>query len=217
MTDDVATPDPATARIAAALRTRALPPDEVFDTYLPEELRGVSVQYWTPLAVAVRVARWVTEFELGTVVDIGSGVGKLCVAAALAGTGRYVGIEQRPRLVTAARGLAAAFGVTDRVEFVEGRLGEVPLPAAEAYYLYNPFGENLYGPSGRLDEDVELSRARFDEDTGAVERLLRDAPIGTCVITYNGFGGHTPATYRELRIERTPTAALRLLRKARRR
>lgn len=205
------------ARLTAALRSWAPPPDVLFDRCLPEALRAVSAQYWTPLAVAVRVARWVSEFELRTVLDIGSGVGKLCVASAVASTAEYIGLEQRPRLVSAARDLARIFQVEDRVRFIEGSLGEVETPVADAYYLYNPFGENLYNLEGCLDAEVELSRARFERDCATVEALLQAAPVGTCVITYNGFGGHTPATYREVRIDRTSTAILRLLRKSRRR
>ena len=210
-------PSPRTGsqRIAEALRSNALPPDDLFDRFLPEALRVVSEQYWTPLSVAARVAQWVAEYEIGTVVDIGSGAGKFCVAAALAGPGCYIGLEQRPRLVVAARELARTFEVEDRVRFLEGSLGEAATPVADAYYLYNPFGENLYGPGGRLDDDPELSHDRFGRDIAAVESLLRAAPVGTCVITYNGFGGHTPATYRELRIDRSTSTVLRLLRKVR--
>jgi hypothetical protein len=50
-------------------------------------------------------------------------------------------LEHRPHLVAAARELARAFGVDDRVTFVHGALDPATLPAADVYYLFNPFGE----------------------------------------------------------------------------
>ena len=208
---------PSPERLAAAMRTSTLPPDILFDRFYPEDIRLVSSLYWSPLAIAVRVARWMVEFELETLVDIGSGAGKLCVAGALAGPGRYIGLEHRPRLVAAARDLARVFGVEDRVCFLEGALGDSATPVADAYYLYNPFGENNYRPNGQLDADVELSHDRFKRDIARVESLLKSAPIGTCAIVYNGFGGHTPPNYRELRIHRTGSANLCIYRKSRKR
>jgi predicted RNA methylase len=176
-------------------------------------LRVVSGQYWTPLVVAARAAAWFEDVEVRTVVDIGSGAGKFCVAAALAGRCHFTGMEQRTRLVDASRTLSQLFGVEDQVCFVEGTLGESAVPEADAYYLYNPFGENLFASLDHLDEEVELGEARYDRDIAAVEELLRQARVGTCVLTYNGFGGQIPPTYRELRVDYELPSVLRLWRK----
>ncbi len=203
-------------QIAQAMRGGIRPPDRAFDRLLPRELRDVSWQHWTPLRVAMRAALWFDAMGVQTVVDIGSGPGKFCVAAALAGTCEYTGIEQRPRLISAATELAQRFALQDRVRFVQGALGEVQLPAADAYYLYNPFGENLFGSHEHLDEEVELGHARFARDVAAIQTLLRQAPVGTYVLTYNGFGGRVPASYREVLIDSELPNVLRLCRKVRR-
>ena len=121
-----------------------------------------------------------------------------------------MGIEQRKNLVLEAQRLAELFGVSDRVRFEHGVFGETSAPAADAYYLYNPFGENLFGPDDALDGQVELSNRRFVEDTRAVETLLRAAPIGTHLITYNGFGGKVPTSYRLVYSARDLPCLLRL-------
>ena len=199
--------------MAEALRAGIIPKEATFDRFLPEELRVVSGQHWTPLVVAKRVAEWFDELHVRTVVDIGSGAGKFCVAAALCSTARYLGIEQRPRLVAAARDLASAFHVDDRVEFAVGALGEIAVPVADAYYLYNPFGENLFGAIAQLDNDIELSDARYDSGVAAVEELLDSAPLGTCVVTFNGFGGRFPPRFHQVRVDREMPSMLRLLQK----
>ena len=97
--------------------------------------------------------------------------------------------------------------------FVDDAVGEGPVPPAEAYYLYNPFGENLFWYGERLDDEVELSEGRFARDVAAAEALFREVPVGTYVLTYNGFGGRLPADYEALRVDRTLPNMLRLWRK----
>lgn len=202
--------------VALALRAQRCLTDVAFDRFLPNGLRSVSTEYWTPLRVAVRVAVWIEELQIGSVVDIGAGVGKFCVVGALASRCRFIGLEQRVRLVAAARSLASAFQVDERVEFLEGALGQVATPLADAYYFYNPFGENLYF-DGHLDDEVELGEARYDRDVEAAEEMLRQAPVGTYAITYNGFGGRMPASYCLVRVDRRQACELCLWRKAQRR
>ncbi len=203
-------------QIAEAMRNADPPLDSIFDRWLPQDLRSVSWQHWTPLHVAVRAAAWLDAARVKTVVDIGAGPGKFCVAAALAGDCEFTGLEHRPRLLTAARQLAQRFAVEDRVRFVQGALGEVPTPLADAYYLYNPFGENLFGSREHLDEEVDLGRERYERDIATIDTLLRQAPVGTYVLTYNGFGGKVPASYREVQIDCQLPNVLRLCRKVHR-
>jgi predicted RNA methylase len=187
--------------------------DWAFDRFLPKSLGVVSAQFWTPIEVATRVADWLDDFNIRTVMDIGSGVGKFCVVAALSANCNFLGVEQRPRLVRTARHLARLFRVQDRVRFLHGEFGDDPLPIADAYYLYNPFGENLVGPVDHLDEDVELGEERYFREVRALERFLKEAPTGTFVVTYNGFGAELPRSYTELRVDRALPNVLRLSRK----
>jgi len=200
--------------LADEIRAGGQPDDDAFDRFLPIGLRVVSGMFWTPLAVAARTAAWFAELGVGSVVDIGSGVGKYCVAAALGGRCRFTGIEQRPRLVAAAGRLARRFRVDDRVQFITCSLDPSTAPAADAYYLYNPFGENRFGPEAHLDEDVELGEERYQRDIAAVEQLLDRAPTGTYVVTYNGFGGQVPDGYAQIRVDRTLPNMLRMWQKS---
>jgi predicted RNA methylase len=205
---------PTVDELADEIRAGGQPEDEVFDRFLPIRLRVVSGMFWTPLVVAARPAEWFTELGVRSVVDIGSGVGKYCIAAALGGACRFTGLEQRPRLVIAAGRLARRFRVDDRVRFIAGTLDPGNAPAADAYYLYNPFGENRFGPEAHLDEDVELGEERYRRDIASVEQLLDRAPAGTCVVTYNGFGGQVPDGYTQIRVDRTLPNMLRMWQKS---
>jgi SAM-dependent methyltransferase len=187
--------------------------DHAFDRLLPMRLRAASDQFWTPLHVVRRAASWFEDLGLRTVVDVGSGVGKFCIAGALIGSCRYIGIEQRPQLVTVARNLARLLAVDDRVSIVGGRFGEVETPAADCYYFYNPFEENLFPAGEGLDSEVELSRELFRADLRCFRGLVGTLPLGAHVLTYNGVGGRLPDCLHEVRVDRGLPAPLRLFEK----
>lgn len=189
--------------------------DVVFDRFLPFEYRLASRHYWSPLRVVARAAQWLEELNIASVIDIGSGVGKFCIAAALATRARFVGIEHRAELIAVARGLASMLELETRVRFVLGAFDEVTIPAAECYYFFNPFGESLFRPEDQLDDEVEVSQARSLRDVEIAERLLRAAPLGTFVITYNGFGGTLPQDYQLVYSDTDFPCALRLAQKRR--
>lgn len=209
------TAGPSVQNIADTLREGKYPTDRAFDRFLPSDLRLVSDNYWTPLIVAARVSEWLDEFNIRTVMDIGSGAGKFCVVAALASHCHFTGLEQRARLIAASRMLARRFGVEDRVSFVEGVFGKTPPIVSEAYYLFNPFEENITHLYQHLDDDVELGNDRYLREIAATEAWLRAVPVGTYLVTYNGFGGRIPASYREIRVDSELPQELRMSRKER--
>ena len=95
---------------------------------------------------------------------------------------------------------------------MEGAFGDIALPVAEVYYFYHPFGECVFGSTDRL-ESVSVSRECYARDVTAVVHLLQGASVGTCVVTYNGFGGRVPSGYWQLRVDRPMPNTLRLWRK----
>lgn len=206
-------PEELALRTARALRAGRRVADAHFDRCLPLDLRVVSGQFWTPLEVVARAAQWLTELGVDSVVDIGSGVGKFCVAAALRTHCTFIGVEHRPRLSEVARYVAELFDVEERVQFVTAAFDEVEAPAAGCYYLFNPFGENLFEPHERLREQADLNHFRYLDDVGRVEQLLEAAPVGTYVMTYNGFGGSIPGDFEQVRVDRELPCVLRMARK----
>lgn len=215
-TDDVSpTPDAGARELAETLRSGHEANDQDFDQFMQYENRRVSTMYWTPIRVATRAAQWLDYFGARSVVDVGSGAGKFCVAAALGGNCQFTGIEQRMRLVAAARALARTFEVEDRVEFVQSTRSDGGWPQADAYYLYNPFGENLYRFEDQLDGEVESGLDRYKREIAHAERFIDQAPRGTLFVTYNGFGGRVPDSYEQVAIDRDHPFELRMWRKAR--
>jgi SAM-dependent methyltransferase len=202
------------AMIARAIRAGMNLPDTLFDAVLEHEHRSRSTMFWTPVAVACEAARWLTHFGARSVLDVGSGVGKFAVLAALAQSQlTVIGVEHRASLVRAARTLAQQFLLDGRVRFIEGEYASAALPHCDALYLFNPFGENLFDDGEQLDDSVARSFDRFREDSRAVTEQLKRAPIGALLCTYNGFGGKLPQSFELLRHSDEYRCPLRLWRK----
>jgi SAM-dependent methyltransferase len=72
-----------------------------------------------------------------TLVDLGSGLGKVVLLAALLTGAEAYGLEIEPSLVAHARKAAAALGL-DGAHFVQGDIRNAELPPADTYYLFIP-------------------------------------------------------------------------------
>lgn len=167
--------------------------DETFDLIYPRRIRELSSTFWTPVAVAAVAAKLLVTAPDVRVLDIGSGSGKFCLAAASLTAGRFTGIEQRGDLVATARQAANDLGLTE-VEFIRGNVMEIDFAAYDAFYLFNPFEENMFD-GHKIDRAVPLSSALFKTYTRHVSAQLGAKPIGTRVVTYMGYADDIPACY----------------------
>lgn len=186
--------------------------DAFFDQELPPELRELSETHWTPACVVSVGARWLVELGVTRVLDVGSGVGKFCTLASLETPLTCVGVEQRPALLEAARLVALRLSAK-RCRFMLGGLEVLDSVPAGALYFYNPFAENIAASSIGIDETVELTPKRFLREVRGIEAHLRRAPVGQVVLTFHGFGGRIPLSYRQLRSQPAGSDFLRLFQK----
>lgn len=174
---------------------RGLVDDVTFDAVYDEPIRARSARFWTPVAVAARVARLFSREGARRVLDVGSGAGKFCLTAAcVCPEVEFTGIEQRPHLVEAARRAGARLGLENAC-FFTGDVTSVPWLDFDGLYFFNPFAENIYHREEQLDQTVELSVSRFTADIQRVFGALAAAPVGMCFITYHGLGGPIPGSY----------------------
>jgi len=88
---------------------------------------------------------WLAEVGTNDVVyDLGSGDGRVVIAAVRDfGARRAVGIELDPRLVQKSREQAAAAGVANRVEFIQGDLFTNDVSSASVVAIYLGHGANI--------------------------------------------------------------------------
>jgi SAM-dependent methyltransferase len=167
--------------------------DEKFDLVYPRQIRKLSSVFWTPVAAAAAAAKLLVTAPETRVLDIGSGVGKFCLVGASLTDGRLTGVEQRPDLVAAARQAATDLGHFD-VEFIHGNVLDVDFAEYDAFYLFNPFEENMFD-GHKIDRAVPFAPGLFKRYTNHVSTQLGARPLGTRVVTYAGYADDIPACY----------------------
>ena len=178
--------------------------DEKFDLIYPAQIRKLSSIFWTPVAVAAEAAKLLVTTPRTHVLDIGCGPGKFCLVAASLTEGRFTGVEQRSDLVAAARQAAKDLCLPRRslgeggqltdVEFIHGNLMDADFVEYDAFYLFNPFEENMF-TGHKIDRTVPLSPTLFKRYTSHVSTQLGSKPLGTRVVTYMGYADDIPSCY----------------------
>lgn len=167
--------------------------DAGFDRIYPPAIRGLSAAHWSPVAIARRAARYLVR-EPGTrVLDIGCGPGKFCMVGALTTAGLFTGIERRAHLREIGRKRIAGAGIAN-AEIQEGNVDDVDFTRFDAFYIFNPFAENV-GEAPAIDTTVPLSAGLYATYTGIVAAGLAAAPPGTRVVTYWGACEEVPPGY----------------------
>lgn len=167
--------------------------DHRFDLIYPPEIRAVSRVHWTPVLVARRAAEFLVR-EPGTrVLDIGCGPGKFCIVGALNTKGRFTGVEQRQSLCDVARSVIGQAKILT-AEIIHGNATDLDFSNFDAFYLFNPFEENLE-TTLKIDASVQLTDALYERYTSHVAHQLALAPLGTRVVTYCGVCQEVPVGY----------------------
>ncbi|MHB1078908.1 MAG: class I SAM-dependent methyltransferase [Prosthecobacter sp.] len=167
--------------------------DHEFDQHYPDHIREQSACHWTPTDVCQMAAQMLVEKPGTRVLDIGCGPGKFCAIGATTTLGHFTGVEQRSRLVKAARDLLERLRIT-RAEIVHGNITTISFAAFDAFYLFNPFEENIL-PMLRIDHDVEMESRLYDDYTLHVQQQLEQKPLGTRIVTYYGSCAEVPECY----------------------
>jgi hypothetical protein len=112
--------------IREALQRRIAVSDAEFDQVFPDELRDRSHQHWTPIEIATRAAEFLAPEPCARVLDVGAGVGKMCLVGALVIGAMWWGVEQDQALVAAATQAAWLLDVGAQTRFVHGDGSRMP-------------------------------------------------------------------------------------------
>jgi len=198
---------PPAAALGDALRRGAAVPDAEFDRLFPDELRDRSYLHWTPVAVAIRAAALLAPSPRGIrVLDVGAGVGKLCLIGALVTGAVWWGIEQDALQISAANHAAWALDVTRTTRFVQGDGSRLSWDGFDAFYFYNPFNTLMLAPHA----SPFVRYATIQSTLRRIEQQLAATPPGTRVVTFHGFGGPLPAGFTRIAREPAGDGALEL-------
>jgi hypothetical protein len=205
---DEQTPKGPVQQVAYRLRHGAIVDDETFDELLSPHAQKKSTSYWSPVAAAQQAARLFHDAGSQRILDVGSGSGKFCSVASLTLDRRIWGLERRGSLVLESRRLAQTLGA--EVVIIEGGLEAIEPREFDGFYFFNPFGEYVADDADRYDAEFPRSFEGYVADARRVERWLREAPLGTALITHHGLGGRIPASFEVRHTERFGKGIMRL-------
>jgi predicted RNA methylase len=197
---------PRALAIREALQRRSAVSDSEFDQVFPDELRDRSHQHWTPVDIAMRAAELLAPGPDARVLDVGGGVGKVCLVGALVTGATWWGVEQDATLVAAANHAAWQLDVGGQTRFVHGDGSRMPWDDFDAFYFFNPFGTLLLAPHA----SPFVRYATIQNTLRRIHQRLIATPVGTRVVTYHGYGGPMPAGYTRVTREPAGNDALEL-------
>lgn len=166
-----------------------------FDKIFPPYYQLQSTMHWTPIFAASQIADWIKPLGLKSIVDIGCGVGKLCILLRVLTDYKILGIEQRPKLVRVANKIIEVNELKN-VSIVQMNMLDLDWAAHDIYYLYNPFQEHLdNGAFGIIENDLEFDHKNFVHYTSEVFKQLCNSKRGKILITFHGYGGSVPSDW----------------------
>jgi len=167
--------------------------DAAFDWMYPEHFQLMSIMQWTPLSVAMRAGQFLADPN-ARVLDIGSGIGKFCLAAAYHHPETFFhGVEQRKELVYAAEE-ARQYTQLPNVNFINANLTQVNFKEFDHFYFYNSFYENL-NPENSIDDTIETSYSLYTYYTQYLFAALDEKPSGTRLVTFHSLEEEIPPGY----------------------
>jgi SAM-dependent methyltransferase len=162
--------------------------DERFDRMYSEGQQARSYFHWTPIDVALRACTLLAPRPDMRVLDVGSGVGKLCIIGALTTSASWVGVERDANMIRAANKAATRLRLLHNVQFVHGDAHELDWSLFDSIYMFNPFAEGLYCS----EIDPAVRRTRYIHDVERSRSQLASLRAGAQLVTYHGFGGEVP-------------------------
>lgn len=168
--------------------------DASFHKLYPLSLHSFSKNHWTPLNVARKAANFLAAEKGSRILDIGSGIGKFCLAAAyFRPHAFYTGIEQRASLVDYSETARLKLRL-ENVSFLYGNFTELDFRQYDHFYFYNSFYENI-AIAERIDENIPYSVERYNQYRYYLYKQLEKMPSGTRVATFYGMDNQMPPGY----------------------
>lgn len=168
--------------------------DAAYDEFFSPRIKKLSKVHWSPLPVVEKAATFLASEPGSKIIDIGSGVGKFCIAAAhYCPESEFHGIEQRKTLHHTALYSKKLSGLTN-VHFMQGDFTELSLQSYTGIYYYNSFAENI-ASFGRIDNTIQHSPSLYDYYTNYLYKQLEEKPSGTRLATYHVSENEIPICY----------------------
>ena len=184
-------------KLKEALREIYLDSDTEFNKLFPLHIQALAKSHWTRLDIVRKAAEFLAMEDDAKILDIGSGVGKFCLAGAFqTPKAHYFGVEQRRSLYEYSLNAQHSLGIRN-VSFIHGNFTQLDLKDFDHFYFYNSFYENIMD-TDKIDESIECSVELFDYYHRYLFKQLEQMKSGTRICTLCSFETEIPQDYHEV-------------------
>ncbi|HWB27783.1 MAG TPA: methyltransferase domain-containing protein [Chitinophagaceae bacterium] len=174
--------------------------DKKFNKLYPPYIQQLARKHWTPLEVCKLAAEFLVTGDGVKILDIGSGAGKFCIAAAYYQPNAiYYGVEQRQNLALHAEDVKNRLGFTNAA-FIHGNFTALDFTEYNHFYFYNSFYEHIID-DGHIDENIPFSKETYRQYNEQLFALLEKMPAGTRLVTYHVTRAEIPSYFKITREE----------------
>lgn len=171
--------------------------DAQFHKLYPDTVLAQASMHWTPLYIARRAAEFLAAEKNAKILDIGSGAGKFCLAAAVyQPKSFFYGVEQRGDLVSYAEEAATAMRLQN-VFFIHANISSIDFTAYNHFYFFNAFYENI-NDEYQIDSRITYSKELYAAYNRYVYKQLDKKPAGTRLATFHSTEDEIPEGYHEV-------------------
>ena len=169
--------------------------DDAFNSLYPAHINHLAQKHWTPLRIA-RVAIDFLTPEKGTkVLDIGSGIGKFCLAAGYyRKSSFFTGVEQRENLVQLANKTKDRLKLSN-INFIHRNFTQLDFHEYDHFYFFNSFYENLSG-GYKIDDSIDYTEELYNYYSRCLYNKLDEMPSGTRIVSFHSLEDEIPFSYR---------------------
>jgi SAM-dependent methyltransferase len=163
----------------------------------PESIQLLAARHWTPLNIAQLVVEFLGTHAGVKILDIGSGVGKFCLAGAYyKPQASFFGVEQREHLIDHAEKAKEALGLQN-VHFIHSNITKLDFKQFDHLYFFNSFYENLM-TTDKIDNTVAHSPFLYKYYHRQLNKKLEEMPAGTRLATFHCMKDVIPMSYYEV-------------------
>ena len=160
----------------------------------PESIQLLARRHWTPLHITQMVVQFLTPTKDTKVLDIGSGVGKFCLAGAYyQPAASFFGVEQRKDLIDHAEVAKKTLGLKNAF-FINSNFTQLDFKQYDHFYFYNSFYENLVN-TDKIDESISYSWELYNLYNRFLYKKLDEMPPGTRLATFHYLEDNIPLSY----------------------
>jgi len=175
------------------LKRGQFPLDEDFDDHFSALSTTHSAQHFSSFYACKKAIEFLCFEEDAKVLDIGSGIGKLCFLGELTTNCEFTGVELRASFHNWAEQVRS-FAKLNRIHFILRDFREIDFHSFNRFYLFNPMME-YKNTAGKIDDTISTGEKEYTDLIDSLLMKLCSLPSGIKLATYHVAANILPSQF----------------------